>query len=97
MHMVAMLALHGVVPFDLAIPCGIFGDVRTADGRLAYDVRVCGETPTVKAGPFDIRVAFGLEQLASACTVLQWVLTERIRRAQGLLECTDLSIEQVAT
>jgi len=30
-------------------------------------------------------------------TPLQWLLTERIRRAQQLLESSDLSIEQIAT
>jgi transcriptional regulator GlxA family with amidase domain len=28
---------------------------------------------------------------------LQWVLTTRVRRAQSLLETTDLGIEQIAT
>lgn len=70
MHIVAILALHGVVPFDLAVPCGTFTGVRTANGGAAYDLRVCGEASTVKAGLFDVRVAFGLEQLAIADTVI---------------------------
>ena len=30
MHLVAVVALHGIVPFDLAIPCEVFGLAPTA-------------------------------------------------------------------
>src|SRR5579859_1174224 len=70
MHTVAILAMHGVVPADLAIPCDLFGRVRRPDPAHDYDVRVCGEAPDVRAGPFDIRAPFGLAQLVGADTVI---------------------------
>lgn len=70
MQVVAILAMHGVVPFDLGIACAVFGHVRTADGELAYEVRVCGESADVRAGAFGIRAPAGLDQLALADTVI---------------------------
>ena len=52
MHVVAVAAFDGVNPFDLAIPCEVFGRVRLADGRAPYRVRVCGVKKTVDAGAF---------------------------------------------
>ncbi len=66
---IAIVAMHGVVPFDLSIPCAVFGHVRI-DGRPAYQVRVCSETRLVKAGLFDIRVASDLSHVALADTVI---------------------------
>lgn len=42
MHIVAVLALNGVVGFDLTVPCQVFGSTLLPDGSRAYDVRVCG-------------------------------------------------------
>lgn len=70
MHQIAILALHGVVPFDLATPCELFGRVCSTTGAAAYGVRVCGEAPQVKAGLFDLRVPWGLDALALADTVI---------------------------
>lgn len=70
MHRIAILALHGVVPFDLAAPCDVFGRVRVPGLHAAYSVRVCGEAKLVKAGAFDIRVQWGLRHLADADTVI---------------------------
>jgi transcriptional regulator GlxA family with amidase domain len=70
MHKIAVLALHGVVPFDLATPCEVFGRVRVPGLHDAYGVRVCGEAKVVKAGAFDIRVQWGLRHLADADTVI---------------------------
>jgi transcriptional regulator GlxA family with amidase domain len=39
---IAVLALDGVVGFDLAIPCQVFSSTVTSDGRRPYEVRVCG-------------------------------------------------------
>ena len=69
-HLVAVVALDGVNPFDLAIPCEVFGRTRLADGRAPYRVRVCGTTATVHAGAFDVRVAHGLRGLAGARTIV---------------------------
>ena len=50
MHVVAVLAMHGVIPFDLAIPCEVFSYVTAPGVAEPYGVRVCGEAREVKAG-----------------------------------------------
>lgn len=70
MHRVAILAMHGFVPSDLAIPCDVFGHARTPDGAPAYRVTVCGEAREVRAGAFALRAASGLDQLDAADTVI---------------------------
>ncbi len=70
MHQVAVLALHGVIAFELAIPCEVFGRARVPGMRQAYEVRVCGEAKDIKAGAFDIRVPWDLSHLADADTVI---------------------------
>jgi transcriptional regulator GlxA family with amidase domain len=69
-HVVAVLALDDVVPFDLATPCEVFGRARLRDGRPAYDVRVCGVKRTVDAGWFAMKLRNGLDALARAHTVI---------------------------
>ncbi len=66
MHEVAVLALHGLVPFDLAIPCEVFG--RLPGDR--YRVRVCGEGPEVRAAAFTIRAPWTFMDVAQADTVM---------------------------
>ncbi len=70
MHVVAVVALDGLVPFDLSTPCEVFGRARLASGRAAYQVRVCGVTPEVDAGAFGLRVRYGLDELRRADTVM---------------------------
>ncbi len=70
MHRIAILALHGVVPFDLATPCEVFDRVHAPGLHAAYSIRVCGEAKLVKAGAFDIRVQWGLRHSADADTVI---------------------------
>jgi transcriptional regulator GlxA family with amidase domain len=70
MHTVAVLALSGVVPFDLSTPCEVFGRVRLAGDRAGYDVRVCGLEKEVPAGAFTLRPRWGLRTLAKADTVV---------------------------
>jgi transcriptional regulator GlxA family with amidase domain len=70
MHVVAVVALEGVVPFDLSTPCEVFGRARLADGRAAYEVRVCGVGERIDAGAFELRVRWGLGELARADTVV---------------------------
>jgi transcriptional regulator GlxA family with amidase domain len=48
-HSVAVLALDGVVGFDLAIPCQVFASTVVGDRGHPYDVRVCGPGPSVAA------------------------------------------------
>jgi transcriptional regulator GlxA family with amidase domain len=70
MHVVAVLALEGCVPFDLAIPCEVFGRTRLADGSVPYEVRVCGSERSVDAGAFTLRLRWGLRVLARADTIM---------------------------
>ncbi|MEM7489032.1 MAG: DJ-1/PfpI family protein [Pseudomonadota bacterium] len=70
MHRVAILALHGVVPFDLSIPCEVFGRARPADGKHPYAVRVHGRARRVRAGLFDMQVAAGFDELDDADTIV---------------------------
>ena len=69
-HTVAILAAHGVVPFDLSIPCEVFGCVRFADVTREYRVQVCGEAAEVRTREFNIRAPWTLDDLARADTVI---------------------------
>jgi len=69
-HRVAILAYDGVVPFDLAVPIEVFGRARLADGRPAYEVRVCAPVGEVGAGLINIRTPHGLDVAIEADTVV---------------------------
>ncbi|MFE6690478.1 GlxA family transcriptional regulator [Streptomyces sp. NPDC057743] len=70
MHTVAILALDHVVPFDMAAPLEIFGRTRLPDGRRPYRTRICAPTPQVRTDGFTLNVAWGLDALAEADTVI---------------------------
>ena len=70
MHRVVVLALDGVVAFDLATPLEVFARVRLADGSAPYDVRVCAPAPEVDARAFTVKVAHGLAALDDADTIV---------------------------
>lgn len=70
MHTVAVLALDGVIPFDLSTPVEVFGRTRLPDGRPAYRVRVCAPAVEVDAGAFALRAPWSLEALAEADTIV---------------------------
>lgn len=71
MKTVAVLALQGVVPFDLGIACDVFSRVVLANGKPAYRVLVCGESSRVDAGGhFDIRAPWTLEDALGADRVI---------------------------
>src|ERR1700742_4896952 len=70
MHTVAVLALEGVIPFDLSAPVDTFGRARLADSREPYRVRVCSGREEVSAGAFTVRAPYGLEALAEADTII---------------------------
>lgn len=63
---IAVLAFEGVRPFQLSVPCEIFGESHTAGERT--NLRVC----SLEAGPirssagFRIETDYGLDQLSSA-------------------------------
>ncbi|WP_244409149.1 GlxA family transcriptional regulator [Stackebrandtia nassauensis] len=71
-HLVAVLALEGVIPFELGIPARLFGMARGPDGQRLYDVVTCTLTPGRLAtnADFDIVVDEGPEVLARADTVV---------------------------
>ena len=72
-HRVAVLALDGLLPFELGIPHRIFGRPRDAAGRLLYEVVTCSVRPP---GPvqtdadFAVDIPNGPEALAEADTVI---------------------------
>jgi transcriptional regulator GlxA family with amidase domain len=67
---VAILAMHGFVPLDLAIPCDVFGRVFLPDGAPGYRVRVCGETPEVRAAAYSLRAPWTLDHVVGADLVV---------------------------
>ncbi|MBA3943998.1 MAG: helix-turn-helix domain-containing protein [Herpetosiphonaceae bacterium] len=70
MYKIAIVALHGLIPFDLSTPCEVLGRVRVPGLHAAYQIHVCGEAQYVKAGAFDIRVQWDLSHLAEAHTII---------------------------
>ena len=70
MHTVAVLALPGVVPFDLSTPLEVFGRARLPDGNEAYRVQVCAPSPEVRTKLMTIHAPYGLEALATADTIV---------------------------
>ena len=70
MHVIAVIAFDGVVPFELAMPCEVFGHAVLAGRDAPYVVRVCGEAARIKTSAFDLQVPFGLDQVAAADTVI---------------------------
>ncbi|MGW8378976.1 helix-turn-helix domain-containing protein [Streptomyces sp. ODS28] len=66
-HRVAVLALDGVTPLDLAIPTQIF----TARPETPYEMTLCGLAPKVATtAGFGLVADGGLEQVRSADTVI---------------------------
>jgi transcriptional regulator GlxA family with amidase domain len=71
-HRVVVLALTGLLPFELGIPHRIFGRAGAADGSLLYETVTCG----LAAGPvrtdadFAVAVEHGPQILATADTVV---------------------------
>ncbi|MBV8684533.1 MAG: DJ-1/PfpI family protein [Caulobacteraceae bacterium] len=70
MRRVAILAMDGVSPGDLAIPWEVFSRVRLADGSPGYDVRVCGESADVRADGFRLSAPWSLEDAEEADTLI---------------------------
>ena len=70
MHTVAVLALHGVIPFDLSTPLEVFGRTTIPGQGEAYRLLVCGEARSIKAGTFDLQVQWTLEHLRLADTIV---------------------------
>ena len=71
-HRVAVLALDGVVPFDLGIPSRVFDAARDQDGASLYEVVTCslGGRPVQTSADFRISVDHDESALMSADTVV---------------------------
>jgi transcriptional regulator GlxA family with amidase domain len=72
-HRVVVLALDGLLPFELGIPHRIFGRPRDARGRRLYEVVTCAVRepgPVATDADFTVRVPHGPEALATADTVI---------------------------
>lgn len=71
-HRVVALVLDTVVPFDLAVPCQVFGWGRPDLGEIRYDFAVCGVSrgPVRTAQGFVIEAPSGLAALRRADTVV---------------------------
>ncbi|MCA6092864.1 helix-turn-helix domain-containing protein [Streptomyces sp. SCA3-4] len=71
---VAVLALDGVVPFELAIPGQVFGTANLAAGTPHYALRICapgrGATTSPEHGAFRMHTPYDLDGLAGADTVV---------------------------
>ncbi|MEV5510628.1 GlxA family transcriptional regulator [Streptomyces orinoci] len=71
---VAVLALDGVVPFDLSVPGQVFGTANQAAGRPRYEILVCAPGRSVTTSPeygaFRMRAPHGLDGLERAGTVV---------------------------
>jgi len=72
MHRVVGLVLETVVPFDLAVPCQVFGWGRPDLGEIRYDFSLCGERPGLvqSAQGFGIEVSSGISALRRADTIV---------------------------
>lgn len=70
MHRVAVLVVDGVVGFELAMPCQVFGSARhPRTGAELYEVKVCGDPGGVRATAAGLD-AFGLVPPYPLATVL---------------------------
>lgn len=71
-HLVAVLALDGVIPFDLGIPARVFREAYDADGAALYSVSTCslGGRPVRTSQDFAITVEHDEQLLAQADTVV---------------------------
>ncbi|MEU6928436.1 helix-turn-helix domain-containing protein [Streptomyces sp. NPDC046385] len=71
-HRVAVLALPGLLPFELGIPHRIFGRARDGEGRLLYEIVTCATAagPVQTDADFSVHVEHGPEVLGTADTVV---------------------------
>jgi len=72
MHRITVLALDGVIPFDLGIPARVFGAARDAAGTALYELTTCSLTGGAvrTSGDYAIVVDHDASALASADTVV---------------------------
>lgn len=72
MHRVGVLALDGVVPFELGIPARLFGAARDGDGNPLYSVTTCSLDggPVRAEADYDLAVSHDASLLATVDTVV---------------------------
>ena len=72
MHTVAAVATQGVLTFDLAVPCEVFGWDRSYLGVEWYDFKVCAADPPPlrTCTGFTIDTPYGLDDVATADTII---------------------------
>jgi transcriptional regulator GlxA family with amidase domain len=71
-HRVAVLALDGVIPFDLGVPARVFREAHGPDGEALYEIATCslGGRPVRTSHDFTVQVEHDERLLASADTVV---------------------------
>jgi transcriptional regulator GlxA family with amidase domain len=69
-HRISVLALDGVVGFDLGTATQVFSAARDADLRRLYKIWVCSAGPVRSASSYTIVPDHGLDALATADTVI---------------------------
>ena len=62
-HTVATVICHGVAPFEMAVPCEVFGIDRSELGVPWYRHRICAaEAPPIRSSQgFTIDTPYGLD------------------------------------
>lgn len=71
MHRVAVAVMPGAPIFELAVPCEVFGISRPELVEPWYEFQLCATTPGAEiAGGFSATTSFGLDDLATADTVI---------------------------
>ena len=72
MHTVALVVFDRVPPFEMAVPCEIFGADRSDMGLPNYRLMVCAveEGPLVTKAGFTIEAPYGLSDLQQAQTIV---------------------------
>jgi transcriptional regulator GlxA family with amidase domain len=71
-HRVAVLVRNGLLPIEMGIVHQLFGQARSTDGKLLYEVATCTVTPSEvrTCADFSIQVAHGPTVLSEADTVV---------------------------
>jgi transcriptional regulator GlxA family with amidase domain len=71
-HTVATVICHGVAPFEMAVPCEVFGIDRSELGVPWYRHLICAaESPPIRSSQgFTIDTPYGLEEVVKADTVV---------------------------
>lgn len=70
MHKIAVLALSDVIPYELGMVCDVFARVSLPEMHQPYQILVCSEHRSIRAGFFELKTDHGLDKLASAETII---------------------------